>query len=152
MNLGLLTPPALVPQPRKESTNLSVGRGQPSPSLILIAWPLSYRLSGKEPTCQAAINPGSIHGSGRSPGEGNGNPLQYSCLENPRDRGACMIQSTGSQCLRHDLVTKQQQNPISVLGVRSGLSQKEYLGIWRTQVPHREMARGHSVQRWMWNR
>ena len=32
-------------------------------------------------------NPGSILGSGRSPGEGNGNPLQYSCLENPMDRG-----------------------------------------------------------------
>ena len=31
---------------------------------------------------------GSIPGSGRSPGEGNGNPLQYSCLENPKDRGA----------------------------------------------------------------
>ena len=31
---------------------------------------------------------GSIPGSGRSPGEGNGNTLQYSCLENPRDRGA----------------------------------------------------------------
>ena len=31
---------------------------------------------------------GSIPGSGRSPGEGNDNPLQYSCLENPRDRGA----------------------------------------------------------------
>ena len=31
---------------------------------------------------------GSIPGSGRSPGEGNGNPLQYSCLENPRDGGA----------------------------------------------------------------
>ena len=30
-------------------------------------------------------NPGSIPGSGRSPGEGNGNPLQYSCLENPMD-------------------------------------------------------------------
>ena len=30
----------------------------------------------------------SIPGLGRSPGEGNGNPLQYSCLENPRDRGA----------------------------------------------------------------
>ena len=29
----------------------------------------------------------SIPGSGRSPGEGNGNPLQYSCLENPMDRG-----------------------------------------------------------------
>ena len=31
---------------------------------------------------------GSIPGSGRSPGEGNGNPLQYNCLENPMDRGA----------------------------------------------------------------
>ena len=31
---------------------------------------------------------GSIPGSGRSPGKGNGNPLQYSCLENPMDRGA----------------------------------------------------------------
>ena len=31
---------------------------------------------------------GSIPGSGRSPGEGIGNPLQYSCLENPTDRGA----------------------------------------------------------------
>ena len=31
---------------------------------------------------------GLIRGSGRSPGEGNGNPLQYSCLENPMDRGA----------------------------------------------------------------
>ena len=32
-------------------------------------------------------DPGSIPGMGRSPGEGNGNPLQYSCLENPMDRG-----------------------------------------------------------------
>ena len=42
---------------------------------------------GKEPACNAE-DPGSIPGSGRSPGEGNGNPLQYSCLENPMDRGA----------------------------------------------------------------
>ena len=33
-------------------------------------------------------DPGLIPGSGRSPGEGNGNPLQYSCLENSMDRGA----------------------------------------------------------------
>ena len=33
-------------------------------------------------------DPGSTPGSGRSPGEGNGNPLQYCCLENPMDRGA----------------------------------------------------------------
>ena len=32
---------------------------------------------------------GSIRGSGRCPGEMNGNPLQYSCLENPTERGAC---------------------------------------------------------------
>ena len=35
-----------------------------------------------------AGDPGSIPGSGRSPGGGNGSPLQYSCLENPVDRGA----------------------------------------------------------------
>ena len=34
-------------------------------------------------------DPDSIPGSGRSPGEGNGNPLQYSCFENPMDREAC---------------------------------------------------------------
>ena len=33
-------------------------------------------------------DPGSIPGLGRSPGKGNGNPLQYSCLDNPMDRGA----------------------------------------------------------------
>ena len=36
-----------------------------------------------------ARDEGSIPGSGRSPGVGHGNPLQYSCLENPMDRGAC---------------------------------------------------------------
>ena len=35
-----------------------------------------------------AGDPDSIPGSGKSPGEGNGNPLQYSCMENPMDRGA----------------------------------------------------------------
>ena len=41
----------------------------------------------KESACNAG-DPGSIPGWGRSPGEGNGNPLQYSCLKNPMDRGA----------------------------------------------------------------
>ena len=41
----------------------------------------------KEYACNAE-NPGLIPGSGRSPGEGNGNTLQYSFLENPMDRGA----------------------------------------------------------------
>ena len=41
----------------------------------------------KVPKCNAE-DPGSILEVGRSPGEGNGNSLQYSCLENPMDRGA----------------------------------------------------------------
>ena len=40
----------------------------------------------KESACSEG-DPGSIPGLGGSPGEGNGNPLQYSCLENPMDRG-----------------------------------------------------------------
>ena len=42
---------------------------------------------GKESTCSVG-DPGLIPGLGRSPGEGNGNPLQSSCLKNPTDRGA----------------------------------------------------------------
>ena len=42
----------------------------------------------KNPPAINAGDPGSILGSGRSSGEGNGNPLEYSGLENPRDRGA----------------------------------------------------------------
>ena len=44
-------------------------------------------LDGKESACNAG-GPGSIPGTGRSPGEGNGYPLQYSCLENSTERGA----------------------------------------------------------------
>ena len=49
-----------------------------------------------------------ISGSGRSPGEGNGNPLQYSCLGNPMDRGALQGCSPwGCERVGHDLETKQ---------------------------------------------
>ena len=44
----------------------------------------------KESTCNAG-DMSLIPGSGRSPGEGNGNPLQYSCLENPMDGGAWRV-------------------------------------------------------------
>ena len=49
-----------------------------------------------------AGNQGSIPGLGRSPGEGNGNLLQYSCLENPMDRGPGRLQSIGLQRVGHD--------------------------------------------------
>ena len=48
---------------------------------------LSGSSGGKESVCNAG-DPGSIPGSGRSPRQGNGNPLQYSYLKNPMDRGA----------------------------------------------------------------
>ena len=45
---------------------------------------------------------GSIPGSGRPPGEGNGYPLQYTCLENPMDRGAWQATVHGVAKVRHD--------------------------------------------------
>ena len=56
-------------------------------------------LSAKESSCSAR-DTGSISGSGRSPGGGHGNPLQYSCLENPIDRRAWKVQSMGLQRVR----------------------------------------------------
>ena len=55
------------------------------PSEVLPRW-----IRGKESACsaEAAGDVGMIPGSGRSPGGGHGNPLWYSCLENPMDRGA----------------------------------------------------------------
>ena len=50
-------------------------------------WGFPGGSDGKESACSAG-DPGLIPGLGRSPGEGNSDPLQYSCLENPRDRGA----------------------------------------------------------------
>ena len=57
---------------------------------------LPRRLRCKEPACKAG-DPSFIPGWGRSPGEGNGNPLQYSCMKNPTERGACGLQSMESQ-------------------------------------------------------
>ena len=59
----------------------------------------------KESACNAG-DPGSIPGSGKSPGEGNGKPLQYSCLENPMDRGAWQAIVHGVASVGHNLVTK----------------------------------------------
>ena len=56
---------------------------------FLMGYLFSYHgdSDGKESACNVG-DLGSIPGSGRFPGEGNGNPLQYSCLENLMDRGA----------------------------------------------------------------
>ena len=59
----------------------------------------------KDSACDAGDtgDVGSVPGSGRSPGGGHGNPLQYSHLENPMDRGfSGGLESTGVQRVRHD--------------------------------------------------
>ena len=57
--------------------------------------------SGSESACNTG-DLGSIPGSGRSPGEGNGYPLPYSCLENSMDRGAWWATVMGSERVRHN--------------------------------------------------
>ena len=70
---------------------------------------LPWSLSGKELPANAG-EAGLIPGSGRSPGEGNGNPLQYSCLGNPMDKGAWWATVLEVPRIRHNSVTKQQQH------------------------------------------
>ena len=55
---------------------------------IELQFPLPPGSSDGKASAYNAGDPGSIPGSGRSPEEGNANPLQYSCLENPMDGGA----------------------------------------------------------------
>ena len=71
----------------------------PPPSFL---WTSQLALVVKNPPANAgdARDMGSIPGSGRSPGDGHGNSIQYSCLENPRDRGAwwaAVYEATQSQ-------------------------------------------------------
>ena len=71
-----------------------------------------YGSAGKDSACNAGDT-----GLGRSPGGGNGNPLQYPCLENPMDRGAKTHSQKSQRGLTelnthtHTLVTKQPQTP-----------------------------------------
>ena len=80
--------------------------------LVLVTSELLWWLIGKESACKAG-DIGVIPGLGRSPREGNGNPLQYSCLETPLDRGAWWATVHGG-CKKSQtwLVTKQQKRMI----------------------------------------
>ena len=66
----------------------STGEGIGLPTPVFVGFPGGS--AGKESACNSGDtgDMGSIPGLGRSPGERNGNPLQYSCLGNPMDRGA----------------------------------------------------------------
>ena len=71
--------------------------------LLVLGFP--HNSVGKSSACKAG-DPDSIPGSRKSPGEGNGKPPQYSCLENPMDRGTWQATVHGITRVRHDLVTK----------------------------------------------
>ena len=71
----------------------------------LVAQLVKNPFAMQESTCNAGEQ-GSIPGSKRSPGEGNGNPLQYSCLENPMDREAWWATVHGVARVGHNLATK----------------------------------------------
>ena len=73
-------------------------------------WDFPCSSLNKESACHAG-DPGLNPGLGRFPGEGNGNPLQYSCLENPMDRGAWWAIVQGATRVGHDLVTKPPPPP-----------------------------------------
>ena len=66
---------------------------------------LHYKIFGGSDGKESAYNmgdPGLISRLGRYPGEGNGNPVQYSCLKNSMERGASWLQSMESQRVGHD--------------------------------------------------
>ena len=69
-------------------------------------WASLKASDGKESACNAG-DMGSFPASGRSLGEGNGNPLQYSCLENPMYRGTWGASVHGAIRVGHNLATKQ---------------------------------------------
>ena len=72
-----------------------------------------FGFSGGSDSIKFAFNAGDlglIPGMGKSPGEGNGNPCQYSCLENSMGRGAGRLQSMGSQTVVHEWVTNTFKN------------------------------------------
>ena len=75
-----------------------------------MVWGFPHSSVGKESTYKTG-DPGSIPGSGRSPGEGNGNLLQHSCLEKPMDRGAWQATVHGVAKVGHNLATKPPPPP-----------------------------------------
>ena len=84
-----------------------------SPTVLKIHLSFHSSLPGGSVGKNLPVNVGDsglIPGSGRFPGEGNGNSLQYSCLGNPMDRAAWWaIVPWGCKKVGHDLVTKEQQ-------------------------------------------
>ena len=116
---------------------------------------------GKESACNAG-DLGSISGLGRSPGEGHGNPLQYSCLEYPQwTEEPGRLQSMGSQRVRHNWATKHKVSQRKwhlgwdLIGKKELLAKALELGqgIWGSESSQwREIlvCEGECETRWGW--
>ena len=74
------------------------------PPCCLLGFPGNTVIENPSAKAGDAGSMGSIPGSGRSPWVGNGNPVQYSCAENPMDKGAWRFHSLGLQRVGHDWV------------------------------------------------
>ena len=124
----------------------------------------------KEPTCQCRLDvrdTGSSPELGRSLGGGHGNPLQYSCLENPRDRGAWWAAVLGSHRVSHDWATslfifmhwrrkwqltlmflpEESQGRGSLVGCRLGVAQSQTR---LKQLSSSSSSSNHHLQ-WFWS-
>ena len=86
---------------------------------------------GKEPACNArdARDMGSIPGSGRSPGEEHGNPLQDSCLENAMDRGAWRAAVPGAAQSQTRLKQQHSTHSLSLGTITDVMMRKTLTGL-----------------------
>ena len=99
----------------------------------------TYGSVGKESACSAG-DPDSIPWLERSLGEGNGSPLQYSCLGKPMDRGAWQTTVHGVARVGHDLATKPSP-PYKVPGIVKFIES--------TSVDARGWGKGLGVENWV---
>ena len=83
-------------------------------------------------------DPGLIPGSERSPAEGNGNPLQYSCLDNSMDRGAWQATLMGLQRVRHHWTTNTTPTSLFIN--------------WNSTIKKAERQRTDAFELWCWGR
>ena len=104
----------------------------------------------KASACKAG-DLGSIPGSGRAPGEGNGNPLQYSCLENPMEGGAwwATVHGTAKSCTwLSERLQFMRRGVKGAASYETDISVKNYCKHIAPQPPFKPLAYGHTHFTW----
>ena len=101
----------------------------------------------KDPPASAG-DTGSIPGSERSPGEGNGNPLQYSYLGSPTDRGAWWATVHGITRVGHKLVTKWASLVAQRVKYLPAMQETQVQSLGREDALEKEMATHSSILAW----